>query len=363
MISNRRTAGTVATVSLLALVVVTALAFGATGGALAQDTDGLALSEYNDDTDQYVAVQGDRCMPIDPLGDGHRTVEEYYDYRNPGTDSESYTYSSHGTTHLQEDDTSLIFLHEGSDGLSLVFVHDRYEGETEGGAATLLFTNLPADGEWVVEDDNYDGADATWDHAETSSRITSVWSEGRTDGGAFNGLNGSFAVEVTPYFNDLADYRDGPGEITDWQLLSGEDHDPERTSLQMHEPITIRTGSCVSVADVSANQTATVGEPVDVEATITNEGDREETVTVPVAIDGEVVQEEEVTVAANGSETLTTSVVFDEADRHTVSVGAASTTIHAQEPASDESDDLPGFGVGAALLALLAAVGLARRLT
>ncbi|WP_247731045.1 PGF-CTERM sorting domain-containing protein [Halovivax limisalsi] len=358
MISNRRTAGTVATVSLLALMVVTALAFGAAGGALAQDGDGLAISEYNGDTDRYVAVQGDRCVQIDPLGDGHRTVEEYYDYRNPGTDPSSYTYSSHGTTHLQEDDTSLLFLHEGSDGLSLVFVHDRYEGDTEGGAATLLFKNLPEDGEWVVEDDNYDGSESTWDHAETSSRITSVWAEGRTDGGAFNGLEGPFAVEITPYFNDLADYRDGPGQITDWQLLSGEDHDPNRTSLNMNEPVTIRTGSCVETTSVSANQTATVGEPVDVEATITNNGAREETVTVPIAVDGEVIEEEEVTVAANGSETLTTSVVLDEAKRYAASVGAESVTIHAQEP---EGDDMPGFGVGVALVALIAAAGFVRR--
>ncbi|WP_254861837.1 PGF-CTERM sorting domain-containing protein [Halovivax gelatinilyticus] len=355
---NSRTVGVVGGTVLLVVAVAAILAMAASGGVSANETDGLSLYEYNDDDDRYVAVQGDRCIPIEPLGDGHRTAEEYYDYRNPNTSPPAYDYSSHGTTHLQEDDTSLLFLHEGSDGLSIVFVHDRLEGDTEGGAATLVFTGLPAEGEWVVEDDNYDGADSEWDHRDTSSRITSVWTEGRTDGGAFNGgLDGEFAVEVTPAFNEMADFRLYDGEVTEWQLLSGTDHDPERTTLDMTEPVQLRTGGCAMVSDVSVNETATVGESVDVEATITNAGEREETVTVPIAIDGEVVAEEDVTIAANSTEALSTTVSLENEGEQSLSVGGVSAPIDVE---GDDSDELPGFGVAVALVAILAALAVAR---
>ena len=28
-------------------------------------------------------VQGDRCLPIEPMGDGNESVEDFYDYRHP----------------------------------------------------------------------------------------------------------------------------------------------------------------------------------------------------------------------------------------------------------------------------------------
>ncbi len=361
MIRNNKPASIVALAALVALLVAVLMLAGASGVAADDDDDldGLALYQYNENGDGYAIVQGDECTPIEPLGDGHRTAEEYYDYRNPNTSPSSWTYSSYGTTHLQEDDTSILFLHEGSDGLSLIFVHDRLDGDTEGGAATFTITGLPEEGEWVVEDDNYDGADSEWDHRETSSRITSVWTEARTDGGAFNGgLDDEFAITITPAFNELADFQVFDGEVTDWQVVSGQDHDPDRTSLDMHEPIEIRNGGCTMVSDVEVNRTATVGDVVDVEATIVNGGDEDRTVTVPIAIDGEVVHEEEVTVNANGSTTVQSSIAFDDHGTQTVSAGAAATNV---DVAASDSEGLPGFGIVVALVAILAALGLSYR--
>ncbi len=314
----------------------------------------------SDGLDGYAVVQGDRCVPIEPLGDGERTAEEFYDYRHPETDPSAYTYSSHGTTHLQEDDTSILFLHEGSDGLSLFIVHDRLDGDTEGGAATFQIDNLPETGEWVVEDDNYsDELDTRqheeWEHGDDWSRITWVWSEERTDGGAFNGgLDDEFAVEVTPAFNDNADYRVYDGEVDDWQVLSGSEQDPERTSLEMDEPIELQSGACSAVTDLDVDETPEIGEEVTITAAVENAGDREETVTVPFAVDGDVVDETEVTLAAGENATVSTDVSFEEEGTVTVGVGDVAADVSASEPADD--DRLPGFGAVATALAVVTLV-------
>ena len=360
---NTDTSTAMVAVAFAVLMIVSLPAMGVLGAVAADDADdeyeGHPI-EYEDGG--YAVVQDDTCYTIEPLGDGHRTVEEYYDYRNPNTTPSSYSYSSYGTTHLQEDDTSLIFLHEGSDGLSLVFVHDRMDGNTEGGAATLLFQNLPADGEWVVEDDNYDGGYEEWDHRETSSRITNVWSESRTDGGAFNELADDFAVEVTPAFNDLADFRVYDGEVTSWQALSGDDHDPERIELDMHESIEIRSGGCAAVTDMRVDETANVSDDVRIEATIENTGEHDERLTVPIAVNDEIVEEEEVTVTGNSTTTISSTVSFEEAGNQTVSVGELTATVEVSDGDQDDvADRVPGFGVLVALMALALAFLIARR--
>ena len=360
---NTHTSTALAAVAFAVLMIVSLPAMGVLGAVAADDADDEYVGhpiEYVDGG--YAVVQDDTCYAIEPLGDGHRTVEEYYDYRNPNTTPSSYSYSSHGTTHLQEDDTSLIFLHEGSDGLSLVFVHDRMDGYTDGGAATMLFTGLPEDGEWVVEDDNYEGADSEWDHRETSSRITSVWMEGRTDGGAFNELGDDFSIEVTPAFNDLADFRVFDGEVTSWQALSGDDHDPERIELVMHESIEIRPGGCSTVTDLRVDETANVSDEVRIEATIENAGVNDERLAVPIAVNDEIVHTEEVTVSANATTTISTTASFDDAGNQTVSVGELTATVEVDDGDEDDvADRVPGFGILVALMALALALLVARR--
>ena len=300
----------------------------------------------------YSVVQGDRCIPVQPIGDGNQTVEEFYDYRNPATDPESYTYSSHGTTHLQEDDTSIVFLYEGSDGLSLVLVHDQYDGNTSGGALTAQIDNLPEEGEWVVEDDNYSSYLDTrqleeWEHGDNWSRITHVWSDERTDGAAFNGgLNEGFAIEIDIAFNDDADFRVYDGEITDWEVVSAPEDDPGRTSLDMDEPIVIRSESCITISDLSVDDDVTVGDRVEVVATATNEGETEDTATVPVVVDGEVIEERIVTIDPGESTTMSTVAPFDEEGTSTVSVGneTVSVTVSDDDPGSENRSDENGTG-------------------
>ncbi|MFA9427644.1 PGF-pre-PGF domain-containing protein [Natronorubrum sp. A-ect3] len=244
--------------SLAAVAVALLLVLSGVGGFVqlsGANTDTTASTP----TDSYVVEQGDSCYPIEPLST-NGTVESFYDYRNHETHPEDVDrmYSSYGTEHLQEDDTSILFLHEGTDGLSLVMVHDQVDGDTEGGAVTFDIAGLPSEAEWVVQDDLYDGETnmATWDSGDGWASASWIWSEARTDGGAIQGgLNDEFAVTIQPAFNEDAEHYDnedlydpefhGDGEIEDWEVLSGDADDPDRTALpSLEEPVTIRTGTC-----------------------------------------------------------------------------------------------------------------------
>lgn len=250
--------------ALAAVAVAALLVVGGVGGIVQPSTANTGPSAAQASltpADSYVVEQGEFCHPIEPLStDG--TVESFYDYRNHETHSEDVDrmYSSYGTQHLQEDDTSLLFLHEGTDGMSLVMVHDRVDGETEGGAATFEFVGLPSEAEWVVQDDLYDGETnmAEWDSGDGWAAASWIWAEARTDGGAIQGgLNDEFAVTIQPAFNEDAEHYDnedlydpefhGDGEIEDWEVLSGDADDPDRTAFpSLEEPVTIRTGTCDS---------------------------------------------------------------------------------------------------------------------
>ncbi|MFC3960254.1 CARDB domain-containing protein [Halovivax cerinus] len=313
-------------------------------------------------SDGVTVEQGDRCLPVTPFGDGSRSVADYYDYRTPNTTPSSYTYSSYGTTQFQADDTSTLFVYDGAGGRSLVVVHDRLDGDTDGGSATMAFDDLPIDGEWTVEDDAYDGRDDVFTHRETSSRITWVWTEGRSDGAAFTGLDGSFAVTVTPAFNEDADerYTDGgyDGQVTDWQVVTN-DGNATRTSLALDDPITVRSGACSTVTELDVDDAADAGEPVSLRATVTNDGDGSETVTVPFVVDGDVVDERTVTLAAGETTTISTSLTLDEPGTRTVAVGDRDVTFDVV--AGGPGASLPGFGVVAGLAAFAVAVLAARR--
>lgn len=243
-----------------AAVVVTALLLvGSAGGVAGQSGPPIAQAETQS-PDTYVVEQGSFCQQIEPLSSGE-TVESFYEYRSHETHPEGTDrfYSSYGTTHLQRDNTSGLFLHEGPEGLSLVTVHDRLDSESPGGLVTYEIAGLPAESEWVVQDDNYT-AETRMDEFDRGDGWTSaswIFQEGRTDGGAIRGgLDGQFAVTVHPGFNEdsaFADRRselydpdfDGGGEIERWDVLSGSADDPARTELpSLEEPVTIRTGTC-----------------------------------------------------------------------------------------------------------------------
>lgn len=333
--------------SLGILLVTIAITVGATvgvAGVAAQD-------DHGNETAEFAVLQGDRCVPIEPIGDGNQTVEEFYDYRTPETEPSSYNYSSFGTTHLQEDDTSIFFLYEGSDGLSLVLVHDRNGGNTAGGALTMQIEDLPEDGEWVIEDDDYgdglgDGPYDEFDHDGSSSRITWAWDEGRNDGAAFNGgLDDEFAITIDPAFNDRADYRVYEGELTDWQAVSAADGDEfERTSLSMDEPAVILTGSCRSVAvtDLGTSEPAIAGESTEIEATVENDGLQAGTFDVTFEVEGDTVDEREVTLEPGENATVSTTVEFVDPGTYAVAVDDRTTNVTVTEPQEDGGDGTDG---------------------
>ncbi|QLG62882.1 hypothetical protein [Halorarum salinum] len=231
--------------------------------ALAGDAAG---TDRSAGSEGYAAVQGDDCVPVVPLS-GDRTVEELYDLQIPGrfvgdngaVDDGGPYYQSNGTTDLQRPNTTITFLYDGPGGLSLVTVHDTNgDSRGEGGSVTWTVEDVPSDAAWAVKDDlyldpdtgepaenNYDG----WDVDGPTHVIDWTWGSAGTDGGALGPLGDGFEVTVDPAFNELAGlwgehYAEDP--ITDWQVLSfpnGRD-DPERTSLALDRPVTIRDGSC-----------------------------------------------------------------------------------------------------------------------
>ncbi|MFC4449400.1 hypothetical protein [Halorussus aquaticus] len=261
--------------------VLAALATGIGGAGVAQRT--LARQVDALDTPGYVVEQGDHCIPITPLS-GDETVEAFYDYRTPYTSPSGAAYSSYGTTDLQRPETSICFLYDGPEGLSLVVVHDELNDGTSGGAVTfdLGFEN-PGRGSWVVGDDDYDAPSNydTFDRTADGWSVDWTWTDGRSDGGAYRPLGEEFAVTIDPAFNRAAALYGDPyeGEITDWQVLSGDRSDPDRVSLALDEPLVVRTGTCGGTTTTTTRRETT-------EETTTEQDDRQ---SEPISADVTVV--------------------------------------------------------------------------
>lgn len=144
-------------------------------------------------------------------------------------------------------------------------------------------------------------------------------------------------------------------------------------------------GGDLSVTDASVGaQEVQAGGTVEVTATVENVGEGAGTTTAEISVDGETVAEEQVTVSGGASETVTVEVTLDSPGTHEIAVngvsagevsvaGGSSTTAGDGEDNSgdspgDNSGDsgsdggIPGFGVSAALAALVAGLLVARRL-
>ncbi|RXK51847.1 PKD domain-containing protein [Halorientalis pallida] len=233
--------------------------------------DGVATVNAPSPDDVTITVeQGEECYDVEPLGNGTRTVEAFYDY------DVSTNYSSNGTTELQENQVSNLLIYHGSEGYSLVLVHDKYEDGAYGGVTSMTFTGLPTDGEWAVEDDGYDGRDDDFEHQGTRSEIDWMWYEDRTDGAAFRGLTASETVSITiePAFNEDAaawgewNASDNPDDrIEEWRLFTGPE---EQATLDRDANVTVNRGGCdqpPSAALAADPATAAVDESVTLNAT------------------------------------------------------------------------------------------------
>ena len=110
---------------------------------------------------------------MEALGNGSQSVETFYDYRSPDTESSGW-YETYGEAReLLREDTSQAFLYRGSEGLSLVFLHDGAgPNTTSGGTVEAGISGLSTEGEWVVEDD-YEGQDD--DTFDGGSEASASW--------------------------------------------------------------------------------------------------------------------------------------------------------------------------------------------
>ena len=216
----------------------------------------------SDERVETIALEQDgQCVELEPL-EGDEPVEDHYDYTYPqdryegppGSDGDSF--SSEGTRDLQRDFGSILYLYRGPEGLSLVIVHGMVDGDHDGGTVSFGISGLPADGEWVVQDDYYlrpDGEEARsnfdiWDIEGDDHVIHWAFRAQRTDGGAFRSLEDDLELVIAPAFNDRATLSDEYdfGEIDHWEVLSGDIDDPDRIELAMDQPIRITDGHCPS---------------------------------------------------------------------------------------------------------------------
>ena len=212
---------------------------------------------------QYSLEQDGKCIPITPLTMKGLPVKQFYDYRNPNTDPSSYKYASFGTKSLQRKDTSILFLYKGPQGLSLVAVHGEIDSG-DGGAVTFRITDLPVQGKFILEDDNYDAQTnidtfdyskhRNWNGKETASaNVSWAYQKGRGDGMVYGGLGNNFSTTINPQFNEKAVLAGEStknavykGKISQWEVLSGDVNNPNRTKLNMNKPVTISSKPCES---------------------------------------------------------------------------------------------------------------------
>ncbi|MFD1586255.1 hypothetical protein ACFR9U_04630 [Halorientalis brevis] len=192
---------------------------------------------------KIIVEQNNRSIEAVPLSNGQR-IETFYDYANAQINS---------PLPIAESDKSQLFFWSGPDGLSLVLLHDKpYDGS--GGAVTMTFDDLPtSQGSWVVKDDPGDFTSET--------RFDWAWNYKRTDGGVFRGGLPNQTISISPAFNDAASQSPlSSGELTTWQVLTGQATDPRSISLDMDEPVTIHIPESPNTGDNPNNTTGDTGQ-------------------------------------------------------------------------------------------------------
>jgi len=262
---------------LVTLLVFSTLSSGAVATETGAGTSALATAANDGSTTTFAVTQDGSCTDVTPLGDGTTTVESFYDYER------SPSFSSLGTQGLQDNQVSNLFVYHGSEGYSLVFVHDKYGSAPYGGTMTATVSGLPSDGEWAVEDDDYQGQDDRYTHKGSVSAIDWMWTNDRTDGGAFRGLTRGEDPEITvdPAFNEEADawntWRNSGTEndkIDTWRVYTDQG---STSALNMNQNVTVSKGGCGSgspTAAISASSTSLgIGESVTFDASGSSDDD------------------------------------------------------------------------------------------
>ncbi|WP_252718773.1 dockerin type I domain-containing protein [Haloarcula sp. CBA1122] len=172
-------------------------------------------------TRKITIEQGGDSYEVVPLSNG-QTIEKFYDYANAEINS---------PLPVAKSDTSRLFFWSGPNGLSLVLLQDKPR-DGSGAAVSFELYEFPiSDGSWVVRDDPGDNYGTTPDWS---------WNDDNTDGGAFRGELTNATFTIKPRFNEEA-VRDPitPGQLNDWEVLSGRATDPTNESLAIDQNITI----------------------------------------------------------------------------------------------------------------------------
>ena len=397
---------------LVAFLLISSLFAPAAAAQREQPADDGSADDAPTAEHTYRIVQGDQEFQVRPI-EGDVPVEEFYDYRYPYQDRENpswgRSFSSQGTLTYQQDSTSILMLYEGPNGVSLIAIHDKYhenpDNGTAGSSVSFQLTGLPEDGEWAVIDDDYGWRNETVekddihqlgaDHragaagndgeppGDVDARLSWVWTAGRSDGMAYRGLGqDDVSLTIDPAFNENSYHRYGDdrrpdedpddpeegeqynGTIDDWQVISATDdgEDFKRIwfdSLEQEVQIETVPESEPVTASLSGPDRATVGE----NATFAVNASTDEIERYEWTVNGTPVE---------STDGLALNHTFEEAGTAevnvTVSTGeqnaTASKTVEVAEGESETQatgDSTPGFGAGAAILALSAAVLLAAR--
>jgi PGF-CTERM protein len=123
----------------------------------------------------------------------------------------------------------------------------------------------------------------------------------------------------------------------------------------------------IGVADVSLNESAiSAGDRVEITATVENTGSEPGEREVALTLFGEAVATKTVAVPAGETKQVTFVRAVDAAGTYTAAVGNQSATFEVTDGGGTDDDSpapdvpVPGFGVGAAITALLGAALLAR---
>lgn len=225
------------------------------GGVASHELSGSVLGGQ---TTEFVLEQGEECVSVEPLGDGD--VEELYGY-DPDKGAEDSRRSNLPAA-VESDEASRMFLYADPKGLSFVLVHGGGD-EERGGSATFLFCGLPSDGEFVVLDDQYEGATDEFETGHREAVLNWIWGgDDRSDGGVFRGLGNQFCIDVKALWNDDAKLApSGPETIEKWQFLTGSLDEPDVVELNPDEPVTLRTGNCTTESECCGIPTEAVTDP------------------------------------------------------------------------------------------------------
>lgn len=179
------------------------------------------------------------------------------------------------------------------------------------------------------------------------------------------GEDGEIADEVPA---DADDWRELPTEVVDETdthfVFTAESPGLSEFAAAVKQPEFEIDDALVSVQEITS------GDSVQVEVIVTNIGGADGTYTVELWVEDELVEEEDLTIAADATRQTIFDREFVEPGSYEVRVNDVSTgEIEVEPPESDEpdgtdaeeSDGLPGFGASVTLIAILIAAAIATR--